>query len=42
MVAATTLAMVFVPMFFIIIEKWSLKQNRKTTPSGKDEAKHGA
>ncbi len=29
MIGATTLAMVFVPMFFIIIEKWSMTRKRK-------------
>ncbi|WP_321390536.1 efflux RND transporter permease subunit [uncultured Desulfuromusa sp.] len=28
MIAATTLAMVFVPMFFIVIEKWSMKRKK--------------
>ncbi|SEA08733.1 hydrophobic/amphiphilic exporter-1, HAE1 family [Desulfuromusa kysingii] len=36
MIAATTLAMVFVPMFFIVIEKWSLKR-KKVKPVIKSE-----
>jgi HAE1 family hydrophobic/amphiphilic exporter-1/multidrug efflux pump len=38
MVGATTLAMVFVPMFFIVIEKWSLKRKR-VQPGSQSEDK---
>ncbi len=41
MVAATTLAVVFVPMFFIVIEKWSLNRKRKQRRS-QSEVKHDA
>jgi HAE1 family hydrophobic/amphiphilic exporter-1/multidrug efflux pump len=39
MIAATTLALVFVPMFFIVIEKWSLKRNKKKNLDEKREIK---
>ncbi len=41
MVAATTLAVVFVPMFFIVIEKWSLNRKRKQRKT-QSEVKHDA
>ena len=41
MVAATTLAVVFVPMFFIVIVKWSLNRKRKQRKT-QSEVKHDA
>ena len=37
MIGATTLAMVFVPMFFIVIEKWSMTRKRKAAAESEVE-----
>jgi HAE1 family hydrophobic/amphiphilic exporter-1/multidrug efflux pump len=42
MIAATTLALVFVPMFFIILEKWSSKRNNKGQKANISEIKDAA
>ena len=34
MIGATTLAIVYVPMYFILIEKWSMKRKRKANRGG--------
>lgn len=40
MIGATTLAIVYVPMYFIIIEKWALKRKRKANARVRNEVNH--
>ena len=40
MIGATTLAIVYVPMYFIVIEKWSLNRRRKTGKATRNGGKH--
>ena len=40
MVGSTTLAIIFVPMFFIIIEKWSMTRKRKAQRAAEKEVSH--
>ena len=40
MIGATTLAIVYVPMFFIIIEKWSMKRKRQAKAATRSEVSH--
>lgn len=42
MIGSTTLAIIFVPMFFIIIEKWSMTRKRKALRVVKKEVNHVA
>ncbi len=40
MIGSTTLAIIFVPMFFIIIEKWSMTRKRKAQRAAEKEVSH--
>ncbi len=40
MIGSTTLAIVFVPMYFIIIEKWSMTRKRKAQRAAEKEVSH--
>ncbi len=40
MIGATTLAIVYVPMYFIIIEKWAMKRKRKANAAAKNGGSH--